>query len=72
MAYNIRALEGFNTDLFAAIEWHLEINPKLAGQLIKEIERTFEIIATHPLSFQKVYKRTRKVNLLRFPYKIVF
>lgn len=72
MAYELKTLEGFDSDLFAAIDWYVEINPKLAEQFIREIDSAFAIIATHPLSFPKAYKKTRKINLIRFPYKVIF
>ncbi len=55
-----------------ALLWYTDINPQLAADFADQLEDAIQIALTQPLLFQKVSRNYRKINLVRFPYKVIY
>lgn len=59
-------------DLEEAANWYFLINPDLSDEFIEAVKTAFTAIEDNAELPQKVYKNCRKVNLVKFPYKIIY
>ncbi|SMC43812.1 type II toxin-antitoxin system RelE/ParE family toxin [Moheibacter sediminis] len=59
-------------DLDDAVNWYNEIQPELGKDLVLKFQQALIEIEEKPLLSQKLNQGFRKVNLKRFPYKLVF
>src|SRR5689334_3939519 len=60
------------TELDGAIRYYEERSPGLGIDLRKKIEAAALAMQSAPLRFKSFSKRTRRLLLRRFPYKVVF
>lgn len=72
MAYKLTVLDGALEDLDEAVEWYAEISSSLPIDIASLYKTALNEIQHKPLVSTKLRSGYRKVNLERFPYKIVF
>lgn len=72
MEYKLIVLDAALNDLDIAAEWYHEIYPKLSKDLISIFKQTLIEIQDKPQLSQSLNSGYRKINLRRFPYKVIF
>jgi plasmid stabilization system protein ParE len=72
MAYSIDFLPAAEIDLDNTTDWYTRFNKELANDFLNKVNIAIQTILSNPKQFQKIYKTYRKVNLARFPYKIIY
>jgi mRNA-degrading endonuclease RelE of RelBE toxin-antitoxin system len=72
MAYKITLLDGALEDLDIAFSWYSEIHVELAKDLVFKFKEALSKIELNPFLSQNLSSGFRKVNLHRFPYKLIF
>jgi toxin ParE1/3/4 len=55
-----------------ALSHYDEISTELSGDLLIKFQESVQEILNHPRSYPTIRGKYRKLNLERFPYKIVF
>lgn len=59
-------------DLLEAISYYDEISSELSEDLIEHYRSCIKQLTSNPRIYPSFYTKYRKINLERFPYKIVF
>ena len=59
-------------DLDNAARWYEGERAGLAARFLRDVDRTFSRIATHPSQFPRVSSDVRRALLLTFPYAVYF
>lgn len=72
MGYKLIIAPKAKSHIEKAIVWYKDINVQLTVDFINSLDAAIEVILSNPLLFQKVSKKYRKINLSRFPYKVVY
>ena len=72
MASKLIILPSARQDLHEASGWYHQINPDLSDEFIEAVNAAFIVIEKHAQLQQKIYNNFRKVNLKKFPYKIIY
>ena len=72
MAYNIEFLPGAETDLDEIVDWYKQLNSKLADDFLLKLDEALFTLQANPKHFQKIFKTYRKLNLRRFPFKVIY
>lgn len=72
MEFRIIVLKAALTDLDDAVEWYSKIQPELGKDLVLKFNEALTEIEQKPLLSQNLNENFRKINLKRFPYKLVF
>lgn len=70
MSYAFVNRPAVSLDIFNAVDYYKNINPKLAKQFLFRIREAKTYIAKSPLGFQIKYKEVRTLLLKQFPYHI--
>lgn len=60
------------TEISMALEYYHDISPELSADLHEKFQEAVLHIAAHYKLYQPIRGQYRKVNLERFPYKLVF
>lgn len=72
MAYNFIISDNAHKDIDEIIDWYLEIDTKLAEDVVNETYLLFDLISQNPNIYRTRYKNLRLINLKKFPYQIVY
>lgn len=72
MASELIVLPEAQLELEEAANWYFLINPGLSDEFIERVNDAFALIQKQTGLQQKIYKNCRKVNLHKFPYKIIY
>lgn len=72
MEFRITVLKAALIDLDDAVEWYSKIQPELGKDLVLKFKEALTEIEQKPLLSQELNENFRKINLKRFPYKLVF
>lgn len=72
MAYKILLLPEARIEIAEAAIFYRQFSSDLSDDILVKFYQSLDIAAEDPLLFQEDKKGYRKVNLKRFPYKIVF
>lgn len=72
MAFKVTVLHAALIDLDDAVNWYDEIHPELGKDLVVKFQQALNEIEEKPLLSQQLNEGFRKVNLKRFPYKLIF
>jgi plasmid stabilization system protein ParE len=72
MEYKVEFFHGAETDLTDITNWYAQFNAELVDDFLNRLDAALETIRANPLRFQKIYKNYRKLNLSRFPYKLIY
>ncbi len=72
MAYKLTLLDGALEDLDIAFTWYNQIHVELANDLVFRFKEALSKIQHNPFLSQNLSHGFRKVNLHRFPYKLIF
>jgi len=74
MAYNHSISPAAQMDIDEALDYYKDISAELNKSLYENIQKAIADIKINPLLFQKINKHRlyRKINVDRFPYKIVY
>jgi len=72
MAYKLIILNGAYNDLDDAIAWYCQFSKTLCVDLLLKFENALQQVVESPLQHQLQKGNYRKINLKRFPYKVVY
>ncbi len=72
MANSIFVTEEAQAEVMAALNYYKEISPELSEDLLLKYLKAVSQISAHPKIYPIVRGNYRKINLERFPYKLVF
>ena len=72
MAYSINLLPEAETDIEDALMWYNDINSTLRIDFLLQVREAFLSIHANPFLFQKITMDYHKLNLVRFPYKVIY
>ena len=72
MEYKIDILLHAKIEIIEATEYYQKILDNLSNELLIEFYSHLDIIAKDPFHYQVFKKPYRKLNLSRFPYKIIY
>jgi hypothetical protein len=72
MVYNITILDEAQIELEEAALFYKQTSTELSGDLLNKFYEALSKVIENPQSFQIIRKNYRKINLQRFPYKIIF
>jgi|APTNR8051073442_1049403.scaffolds.fasta_scaffold20205_3 hypothetical protein len=72
MVYKLTLLDGTLEDLDIAYNWYHQIHIELANELVFRFKNALSQIEYNPFLSQNLSSGFRKVNLYRFPYKLIF
>ncbi len=72
MAYKLTVLDSALEELDEAVKWYAEISQLLSIDLVSKYKVALHRIVENPFHFQLLNGNFRKINIERFPYKIVF
>ena len=72
MASSIVVHEDAQIEITAALDYYKEISEDLSDDLLVKFRQAVNEIADHPKLFPVIRGKYRKINLERFPFKIVF
>jgi len=61
-----------NTELLDALKYYHEISPELSEDLLNKFQDSINLIFARPKLNPLIKRKYRKVNLERFPYKVIF
>ena len=70
--FTLQIKEEARQDIKYAAKWYDDINIKLRGRFIYELETIFKNIIYNPKTYKKVYKNFRQAALQKFPYVILY
>jgi len=72
MAYSVHLLPEAEIDIDEVVGWYKQIDVRLAGDFLIKLDLALQEIRKKPFHFQRTFKNYRKVNLTRFPFKIIY
>lgn len=72
MAFSFVLLSETRKELNEIIAYYFELTPELAEDFTIKFYDSLNLIVESPLAFRKIKSHYRKVNLIRFPYKVIF
>lgn len=72
MAYNVVVLLEVRIEVLDAAMFYEQLSSELRDDLIAKFYEALNLLTEDPLLFQADSRKHRKINLNRFPYKIVF
>jgi hypothetical protein len=72
MGYKVTVLPEAEDELVEAALFYKQVPSELSGDLLNEFYGSILKISNNPQSFQTIRKEYRKINLRRFPYKVIF
>ncbi len=72
MAYKTVLLAEANEEITDAAEFYHQVSPKLSADLLLKFYETLDLIVKAPLRNRLIRRKYRKLNLRRFPYKVVY
>jgi toxin ParE1/3/4 len=72
MASKVSVLNIALKEFEKAAQWYAEISPELSLDLVKKFEMALVEAGGNPLKFQLLKGGFRKINIDRFPYKIIY
>ena len=64
--------EELREEIESAFSWYEVQRIGLGDEFFKELEAAFNILKSNPQYFSFIYDTRRRLNLKRFPYKIIF
>jgi hypothetical protein len=71
-ANKVQILEEAQAEILAALEYYRTISPALAKDLATNIRESIQEITNRPKAYPLLRAEYRKINIKRFPYKLVF
>ncbi len=69
---NVVLLPPADQELDDAYQYYDEQFPGLGNRFVDEFGNTTELLATTPYGWRLISKNTRRINLTRFPYLILY
>jgi len=72
MGYKTVLLADAKEEITEAAELYHQVSPKLSADLLTKFYATLDTIAKAPLRNRLIRRKYRKLNLRRFPYKVVY
>jgi plasmid stabilization system protein ParE len=72
MAYKLTIHDAALVELEETLSWYNKISPELSEEIGKKIREAVYTIWSNPLQNPKTVGGFRKLNLERFPYKLVY
>jgi len=72
MAYKTVLLAEAKEEITEAAEFYHQVSPKLSADLLLKFYETLNSIVKAPLRNRLIRRKYRKLNLRRFPYKVVY
>jgi plasmid stabilization system protein ParE len=69
---NVRYLTAAEAELQEAIDYYNQQHPGLGFELYDEVKEAAARINNYPLAWTPLSKRTRRAQVHRFPYSIVY
>lgn len=72
MVNSVLIVEQAQIEIQDALNYYKELSPELSDDLLAKFRLAVSEISLHPNLFQPIRGEYRKINLERFPYKIVF
>jgi len=69
---NVRYLHAADSELHEAIEYYNDQRPGLGFEFADEVGDTVARITNYPLAWTPLSKRTRRAQIHRFPYSIIY
>jgi plasmid stabilization system protein ParE len=60
------------TDVSRIRTWYGKIDPTLEDRFVKSLNNGLDRIQAHPLSYQVLYRNTRRVLLDKFPFSVYY
>ena len=72
MAYKTVLLPEAKEEITEAAEFYHQVSPKLSSDLLLKLYETLGTIVNAPLRNRLIRRKYRKLNLRRFPYKLVY
>lgn len=52
--------------------WYRKIDPALEERFLRSLNEGLDRIEAHPYAYQVIYKNTRRVFLVKFPYNVYY
>lgn len=72
MVYSIELLPDAEIDIEDAVIWYNDISESLKSDFLQQLRIAVLAIQAKPLLYQKIKEGCRKLNLARFPYKVIY
>ena len=72
MGYSVLFLPEAEIDLDEVMGWYKQFDSRLTNDFLIKLDSAIQEIQNHPFHFQKIFKNYRKLNLTRFPFKIIY
>ena len=72
MAYKIVVLDVVFLELEDAVDWYSKISPELSKDIVEKYIDALNEVQNKPLLNPEMKGKYRKVNLKRFPYKLIY
>jgi len=72
MASNVVIHEDAQLEILNALEYYREISEDLSHDLLEKLQDAIAVISHHPHFYPVIRGAFRKINLSRFPFKIIF
>jgi toxin ParE1/3/4 len=72
MVYKLTVLDAALSELEDAVKWYGKISVELSDDLVSKFIGALDIVKANPLQSPEIIEGYRKLNLDRFPYKLVY
>lgn len=72
MKYELFLMEEAELDIDDAFIWYELQKPGLGKEFIAEVEKVFQFIIQNPMASEKIYLKTHRQVVKRFPYSIYY
>jgi toxin ParE1/3/4 len=72
MAYKITVHDDALVELDDAVKWYGKVSVELSDDLVSKFIDALDTIKANPLQSPEIIEGYRKLNLDRFPYKLVY
>jgi len=70
--FELLLMDEAESDLDEAFIWYELQKPGLGSEFITDVEKVFLFIIQNPMASEKIYPRTHRQVVKRFPYSIYF
>lgn len=72
MAYRYILNESAQNEYEISLNWYVERSEKAAGNFIKAVDTTLQLICDHPYRWRNVYKNYHELGLKKYPFTIIY
>lgn len=72
MSYTVEVRGTAELDVAEAMDWYNEQSPGLGETFLEDFAQVLKRLSDSPLIYQVMYRGSRRVQLLRFPYLVWF